>query len=431
MMSADGMLRPRKKQSVKPELARKPSVEKNKVLGADMKTSPIPNQRPFSRPHFGSLAIDARIKKIRIEGAELAKNILVPPPFPVDFVFTYVQDTTRLRKERLEYMSSLKQNVTDNDANRYEAHNELQYALRGVSMYLPWIRQVFLVIGDHEDQLPKFLAQTKPVRKDVYALTANMELKIVRHRDIFTGQFAAHLPTYNSHAIEAHLHRIPGLSEAFIASNDDFFVAEPLPYTSFFQTDAFGNARDDDGSSVSVVTMNNFTSGLLPRERAPGMHKHGIAWVNNIATLQRMFPMAMKGAQLRYQSHAPVPMFKTSFEDVWKSPVTHSLLMRTSSAKVRSMTDLYILGFIMYFHLFNRRGLVARLNTSYIELLVGMDFKKMSKRIAKNRPVIFCFNDRFSGKGQDSRRVGFLINRFLKIYFPVTLLCETQPKKVK
>jgi hypothetical protein len=293
-------------------------------------------------------------------------------------------------------------------------------------MYLPWIRNVFVVVGDHDDQHPTFLDRKKQIRENVYQLRPDTELRIIKHSQIFTGSFAADLPTYNSHAIESHLHEIPSLSEAFIASNDDFFVAEPMPYTAFFQVDNWARAdlAEDAAGTVSVVSLNSFTAGILPTERYHGLHKHGVAWVNNIATLHRVFPEEMRGAQLRYQSHAPVPMFKTSMQDVWTHPITCALLTRTSSAKLRSTRDIYLLGFLMYFHLFTQRGRTTNLAAQYVEPRPGMNFRLAAKRIAKTKPSIFCLNDTFSGHGKASARLSFSINRFLSLYFPIPATCE-------
>ena len=50
-------------------------------------------------------------------------------------------------------------------------------------------------------------------------------IRVVPHSEIFpdTGD----LPTFNSHAIEACLHRIPDLSENFLYFNDDVFLGRP------------------------------------------------------------------------------------------------------------------------------------------------------------------------------------------------------------
>ena len=46
-------------------------------------------------------------------------------------------------------------------------------------------------------------------------------VRVVTHEDIFPNH--SHLPVFSSPAIEAHLHRIPGLSKKFIYFNDDVF----------------------------------------------------------------------------------------------------------------------------------------------------------------------------------------------------------------
>jgi len=53
-------------------------------------------------------------------------------------------------------------------------------------------------------------------------------LTVVSHEDIFPNK--SHLPVFSSPAIEANLHRIPGLSKKFIYFNDDVFLgAKVLP----------------------------------------------------------------------------------------------------------------------------------------------------------------------------------------------------------
>ena len=42
------------------------------------------------------------------------------------------------------------------------------------------------------------------------------------------------LPIHNSHAVEAQLHRIDGLAEHFLYSNDDMFFGRPVEPELFF-----------------------------------------------------------------------------------------------------------------------------------------------------------------------------------------------------
>ena len=95
--------------------------------------------------------------------------------------------------------------------NRYRDSSELRYSLRSLVVNAPWIRRIFLVT---DNQVPSWL---------------NLEtefLTVVSHEEIFLNK--SHLPVFSSPAIEAHLHRIPGLSKKFIYFNDDVFLGSPV-----------------------------------------------------------------------------------------------------------------------------------------------------------------------------------------------------------
>lgn len=51
-------------------------------------------------------------------------------------------------------------------------------------------------------------------------------VSVVTHAQIFRRR--ADLPTFSSNAIEANLHRIPGLAARWIYFNDDVFLAQPV-----------------------------------------------------------------------------------------------------------------------------------------------------------------------------------------------------------
>uniref|UniRef100_A0A7S3VHJ2 Stealth protein CR2 conserved region 2 domain-containing protein n=1 Tax=Dunaliella tertiolecta TaxID=3047 RepID=A0A7S3VHJ2_DUNTE len=72
-----------------------------------------------------------------------------------------------------------------------------------------------------------------PVPPKVWT-TQQLQQKIsfVDHTDFIPAEY---LPTFSAPAIEANLHRIPGLSENFIYQNDDFFAC-PLTAADVFAT---------------------------------------------------------------------------------------------------------------------------------------------------------------------------------------------------
>lgn len=87
---------------------------------------------------------------------------------------------------------------------------------------MPWVRYIWIVTNG---QTPSWLNVTHP------------KIRMVHHKDIF--KWPEHLPTFNSLAIESHIHRIPGLSDHFIYFNDDMILASAV-YPSTWYSQAFG-----------------------------------------------------------------------------------------------------------------------------------------------------------------------------------------------
>ena len=93
----------------------------------------------------------------------------------------------------------------------------MRYWFRGVERALPWIRKVHFVTWGH---LPPWLNTEHP------------KLHVVRHDEFIPR---AYLPTFSSSAIMLNIHRIPGLAEQFILSNDDFFYLDETAPEEYFQ----------------------------------------------------------------------------------------------------------------------------------------------------------------------------------------------------
>lgn len=82
---------------------------------------------------------------------------------------------------------------------------------------MPWVRTVHLVVSNI-GQVPAWLDQDK--------------VHVVLHKDIIPERL---LPTFNSTTIEMFLHKIPGLAERFIYSNDDMFAVGDIDVEYFFK----------------------------------------------------------------------------------------------------------------------------------------------------------------------------------------------------
>lgn len=120
---------------------------------------------------------------------------------PIDLVYLYVNSSDE------EWIAKRNQYAMDqiNRTCRFRDNKELMYSLRSVEKYAPWIRNIYIVSNS---SMPAWLNTDHP------------KLHVVSHETIMP---ADSLPCFNSYVIESYLHRIPGLSEIFLYSNDDMF----------------------------------------------------------------------------------------------------------------------------------------------------------------------------------------------------------------
>ncbi len=132
--------------------------------------------------------------------------------FEIDYVFTWVNSED---EEWQKMYSCYKPNVNNdgNNLSRFKNREELKYALRSLELNAPWLRKIFIVSNCNP---PSWLNIN------------NKKIEFVRHESIFDMK---NLPTFSSHAIETCLHKIPGLMNYFIYSNDDFFLARQTTKT--------------------------------------------------------------------------------------------------------------------------------------------------------------------------------------------------------
>lgn len=152
-------------------------------------------------------------------------------PDPIDVVITWVDGadpghrTRRLAAQQAQQgrrVHALHPNGIN--PHRWGASDELLYCLRSLANHAAWLRRVWIVTD----------AQT-PDLSTVPATLRN-RVSIIDHRVIFAGH-EAHLPTFNSLAIETLLWRIPGLAEQFVYFNDDVFLTGALTPADVFRGD--------------------------------------------------------------------------------------------------------------------------------------------------------------------------------------------------
>ena len=142
-------------------------------------------------------------------------------PF-VDVVYTFVKSTAQ------SHVQAAQLRCADYDKcrpKRFRDWNELLYSLRTVfhrGIGAGLVRKVHIVVAD-KDQVPQWLNASDP------------RINIVLHSQIFPADEPDALPTFNSHAIESVLHRIPGLSRFFVYFNNDMLWGRRVSFFDYFR----------------------------------------------------------------------------------------------------------------------------------------------------------------------------------------------------
>ena len=161
----------------------------------------------------------------------------------IDYVVTYVDNNDILWvKDYISACMKERRQIYLRSA-RFRNPKTLKYHLRAVEKYIPWIRNVYLVVSG-ESQIPKWINKEN--------------IKIILHKDIIPEEY---LPTFNSNTIEMFLYKIPGLSENFIYANDDVYINSKMDKNDFFDLQN-GNIRMSI-SHLNLETTNEIFKGML------------------------------------------------------------------------------------------------------------------------------------------------------------------------
>lgn len=355
----------------------------------------INNNRKISKKNYVKKLL-RKLERARYEsmfsnsttGAYVAET----PPFDVDVVFTWVQHTPAL-KQRKQYWLEKYKVPSDNEINRYVSSDELKFGIRSVYQYAPWVRRIFVVAAD--DQQPDYVGYMSTESK--------IPVTIVPHSLIYDNECKQHLPTFNSQSIETHLHQIPGLAERFFYFNDDQFFANYTQWSDFFTNE--GHPK--------IVFGGLAASG----RKYPNMSKNAMGWINSNNLLDKVFPQHRKDVR-RSHVHQGVPLLKSAFHKSWEHPIIKKQLLKTSASKFRMDTDLYFIGFLVYFSKYHNQSTSTELPTYYCQLYNNYaGYLEIFKSIIYEKPTLLCINDGITKGSRKTHRL--LLQKFLEFLFPV------------
>lgn len=275
----------------------------------------------------------------------------------------------------------------DLNPNRYRDNlSLLKYSLRSLARFLPWVERVWIVTC--RPQVPPWLDPSA--------------VRLVHHDEFMP---AGDLPTFNSFAIAANLHRIPGLARRFLYLNDDLLFGAPV----------IPDDVVDRGGRALVYEKLGHTPAARRRDD-PSLSPWNLALACSNALLDEKFGARSR----RYVSHVPTAVELESWHEMLAS--WPEVFARTSASRFRAAGN--VPPAYLYSHFLLDTGRAVRVpfatvyrqaayhpvrNVPFIER-IGL------ARIRRQQPKFFCLNDGF-GARPNPRVVG-TVTRFLDDWFP-------------
>jgi UDP-glucose 4-epimerase len=277
----------------------------------------------------------------------------------VDIVFSWVDgSSTEFQRQRAARMAGYVVGQGDEGPDRYRHVDELRYALRSVHMYAPWVRRIFIAT---DSPAPAWLLE-------------HPRVTIVRSAEFFADPSV--LPTHNSHAVEAQLHRIEGLAEHFLYSNDDMFFGRPVAPELFFTP-----------AGITKFVECDMRIGAGPAATHRSGHDNALRV--NRELLRSRFGRTI----VRDLEHCATPLrrsvlaeLETQFGDDFA---------RTAASRFRSATDISVTNCLYhYYALMTGRAVATRRpRTRYVQTTLAASLTHMKSLERRRNVDMFCLND--------------------------------------
>jgi Stealth protein CR2, conserved region 2/Stealth protein CR1, conserved region 1 len=357
--------------------------------------------------------------------------------FPIDMVYTWVDGSDeQWLKLRYKYQPSQRNIPSDSlQTCRWRDFDELRLSVESVYKFAPWIRNIFIVT---DYQRPHWYNEDNPGK-----------VIFIDHPEIFGDLTEEHLPTFNSHAIECHLHRIPGLSNQFIYANDDTFLGNYVYPLDFFTADGkfkvFLTINDMEteqslrelqppklktphpqstqkGGKMSgyQAAMNRTQSSSISNTSSSAILQTNIlpyftaqVVVNNILNQEFSAPIAPRKRLLHQMKAMTIEMY----EWCWDNPTFQLYLFNTSSTRFRSLNDVDPTSLVSHTALLIGGAVPAGISSKYYGMQESDKLPKMFEYMYKKQPSpkLYCINDNLTNVTPELCRS---IRSYLEQYLP-------------
>ncbi len=284
----------------------------------------------------------------------LAQLSIHDVPFAVDAVYLWVDgsDPKWLAKKSKFSAEADSHGTSD---SRFTSRNELYFSIATLLKNAPWINRIWLVTDGQTPELGDLAGR----------------VTVVDHKKFIPKEF---LPTFNSHVITSHLHRIKGLAENFLYLNDDILFGRPLIPSAWF-----------DSHGRCLIRYTRTTLPGFSVTDADVIHK----------ARQHTVQSAISGGlqiSMRSIQHGPHPMRKSTMEQMWNR--FGDELTATSRNRFRTHADLvpeWLHNFLAYNN--GEAVMGGKLTYSYIVLNAKSSLAKIVNLALRRPPSVVCLND--------------------------------------
>ena len=231
----------------------------------------------------------------------------------IDFVVTWLDSTDPEWQKQYEYYKSKAKG--DKEEARFRKMNVFRYWFRAVERYAPWVNKVYLITNG---KFPDWINKENP------------KLVLVKHEDFMPKEC---LPTFNSCAIELHMHKIKGLSEHFVYFNDDMFLNGPVTPDYYFKDGLPCDCNKETCFNVPIYTQKERFSiymsilsdiGIVNAHfnRWKTIRKSPRKWVGFHLGIKGLLMSSILIKQRLFVGfsnfHTEQAYLKSSFEEVWE-----------------------------------------------------------------------------------------------------------------
>ena len=332
------------------------------TLGTDRRMIPLEVWSNTSKGNIASPAWNNVFSELA-PGVELGKDLdrassfdnVFDIDFAVDAVYLWVDGSDPAWLAKKQQHDGSESSSHGSAASRFISRNELYFSIRSLLDHARWVNKIWVVTDGQTPELGEFADK----------------VTIIDHKDFIPAEY---LPTFNSHAITANLHRIPGLSEHFLYLNDDIFFGRNLHPGIWFDT-----------LGRSVI---RYTKTLIP-----GYETKKLATIHHI----RQNTVALGQASgykttTRSIQHGPHPLQKSVMAELWQRHPGE--LGRTCESKFRSETDVVPEWLHNFFAITSARGFIGgKLTYRYVVLNAKASLPKILGLFIRRLPSVLCLND--------------------------------------